>query len=380
MENFITYNPTKLYFGKNILEKLPDEVQNLGKKALLITGKGSVKKFGYLDQTQSLLEKSGVEIIHFENIKPNPTLKDAEKAVALAKEHQIDFVVALGGGSVIDTAKMVALAYANNQPIWDLMKHQVEPTKKVPLIAILTLAATGTEMNAAAVLQNHQTQEKIGYLNPLMYPQAAFLDPTFTLTVPKNQTINGIVDLIAHSLEAYFSGGDAPLSDRIVAGIINETRDFSPKLLSNLSDYDLRARMMWAATVALNGTTMPGRATNGDWGTHDLAHHISLLWDTPHGQTLSIIFPAWMKAMKYQISDRLENLGKLITGKETTADETIAWFENFFARIGAPLKMSEIGLQKQDKEKLLALWNKNKPGGMHISLTEEDYKNIIQYI
>ncbi len=380
MENFIAYNPVKLYFGKNVLEKLPDEVKNLGKKALLITGKGSVKKFGYFNQVKNQLEKSGIEIVHFEGIKPNPTLKDAEKAVALAKEHQIDFVVALGGGSVIDTAKMLALAYANNQPVWDLMKHQVNPTKKIPLITILTLAATGTEMNAAAVLQNHQTQEKIGYFNPLMYPKASFLDPAFTLTVPKNQTINGIVDLVAHSLEAYFSGGDAPLSDRFVSGIILETRAYAPKLLSNLSDYNLRARMMWAATVAENGTTMHGRATTGDWGTHALAHHISLLWDTPHGQTLSIIFPAWMKALKYKISDRLENLGKLITGKETTADETIAWFESFFARIGAPLKMSEIGLQKQDKEKLLALWNKNKPNGMHINLTEEDYQNIIQNI
>ncbi len=380
MENFTAYNPVKLYFGSDAIDKLPGELQQAGQKVLLITGKGSVKKYGYYDQVVQQLKNTGKEIVEYSGIKPNPVVDDAEKAVALAHQHQIDFVLALGGGSVVDTAKMVALAYANNVPVWKLMKHEVKPVKKIPLFVVLTLAATGTEMNAAAVLQNHQTQEKIGYYSPLMYPKASFLNPAFTLTVPKNQTVNGIVDLVAHSLEAYFSGGDAPLSDRFVASIILETTDYAPLLLKNLQNYDLRARMMWTATVAENGTIMHGRSTTGDWGTHALAHHISLLWDTAHGETLSVVFPAWMKAMKYKVNQRIENLGYLLTGQKITADETIEWFEKFFGSIGAPVSFEQLGLTAQDKEKLLHLWKKNKPSGMHIKLNEKDYQNIIELL
>ncbi len=380
MENFIAYNPTKLYFGNNVINNLPTEIEKLGQKVLLLTGKGSVKKYGYYDQVIQQLKNAGKQIVEFSGIKPNPIVEDADKAVSLAHSEKIDFIVALGGGSVIDTAKLVNMAYANNLPVWSIMKKEVNPETKVPLFAILTLAATGTEMNGAAVLQNHQTNEKIGYFSPLMYPTASFLDPSYTLTVPKSQTINGIVDLVAHSLEAYFSGGDAPLSDRFVASIILETMDYAPKLLNNLNNYDLRARMMWAATVAENGTTMHGRTTNGDWGTHDLAHHISLLWDTPHGQTLSVIFPAWMKALKPRIEKRLEKLGFLLTGKNITADETIGLIENFFIQIEAPTHFKELGLNNNDKNQLLKLWKTNKPTGLNHILDEKDYHKIIANI
>jgi alcohol dehydrogenase YqhD (iron-dependent ADH family) len=380
MENFTAYNPTKLHFGQKVVEKLPEEIAQLGPNVLLMTGKGSVKKYGYYDQVVDALKQSGKNIIEFSGIKPNPIVDDAERALALAKKEKIDFIVALGGGSVIDTAKMVNMGYANGQPIWPIMKREVNPTKKVPLFALLTLAATGTEMNGAAVLQNHQTEEKIGYFSPLMYPDVSFLDPSWTLTVPKDQTINGIVDLVSHSLEAYFSGGKAPLSDRFVASVINETMSYAPELLNNLSDYDLRARMMWSATVAENGTTMHGRQTTGDWGTHALAHHISLLWDTPHGQTLSIIFPAWMKALSYKIGDRLENLGYLLTGKKTLADDTIKIIEDFFNSIGAPTRFEQLGFNDNDKEALLKLWHKNKPRGMNIDITNDDYQQILEKI
>jgi len=213
-----------------------------------------------------------------------------------------------------------------------------------------------------------------------MYPKVSFLNPLWTITVPKNQTINGIVDLVAHSLEAYFSGGDAPLSDRIVTANILETMDYAPKLLNQLDDYDLRARMMWAATVAENGTTMHGRTTSGDWGTHALAHHISLLWDIPHGQTLSIIFPAWMKAITYKIEKRLQNLGKLLTGQQISTNDTIALIENFFKQIGAPVSFKDLGLGENEKQELLALWLINQPSGLHIKLDKNDYKTILEFI
>ncbi len=381
MENFTAYNPTILHFGKNVIDKLPAHLDKVGKNVLLLTGQGSVKKYGYFYQVVEKLQQTGKNIIEFSGIKPNPIVDDAEKAVKLAQQHQVDFIVALGGGSVIDTAKMVNMAYANNQPVWDIMKRQVNPVKKVALFVILTLAATGTEMNGAAVLQNHQTQEKIGYFSQLMYPDVSFLDPEFTFTVPKNQTVNGIIDLIAHSLEAFFSGGNAPLSDRFVASNILETFDYAPALLNDLTNYDLRARMMWTATVAENGTTMHARTTAGDWGTHALAHHISLLWDTPHGQTLSVMFPAWMKAMSYKIAPQLKYLGTLLTGKSNIKpEETIQIFEDFFVNIGAPVKFEQLGLSNQDKQKLLNLWHKNKPTGLNVTLNENDYQNIISFL
>lgn len=381
MVNFIAYNPVKLYFGKDVVQNLSKETRHLGKDILLLTGKNSAKKYGYYDEVIEQLKKNNHRIVEFSGIKPNPTLNDANKALELAKKEQIDFIVALGGGSVIDTAKLVGLAYANHQDIWDLMKRNVTPNKGIPLITILTIAATGTEMNAAAVLQNHQTQEKIGLFHPLMYPKVSFLDPSYTLTVPKNQTINGIVDLIAHSLEAYFGDGDASLSDRFAVANINEAFDYSYLLINDLSNYDLRSRMMWNATVAENGTTMHGRQATGDWGTHALAHHISLLWDIPHGQTLSIIFPAWMKVMKNEIPERIVKLGKLLTRNDKiSADETIAIFEDFFKKIEAPVRMKDLNLTDKHKKELLQLWHINKPTGLNISLDENHYKKIIELI
>ncbi len=381
MENFIAYNPVKLYFGKSVVQQLHKETNNIGRRVLLMTGRQSAKKYGYYEQVIKQLKHNNLEIIEFSGIKPNPILIDANKALDIAHKNKIDFILALGGGSVIDTAKLVGIAYANNQKIWDIMKYKSKPTKSIPLICILTLAATGTEMNAAAVLQNHKANEKIGYYNPLMYPKVSFLDPEYTISVPKNQTLNGIVDLIAHSLEAYFGDGNAVLSDRFAVANIKEAFDYTPKLLNNLSNYDLRARMMWNASVAENGTTMHGRKATGDWGTHALAHNISLLWDTPHGQTLSIIFPAWMKVMKNEIPHRIERLGELFTGnKSISADETIKIFEKFFKKIGMPVSMEDIGLDNENKKQLLKLWLKNKPTGLNIKLNEEHYNKIINLI
>ncbi len=381
MVNFVAYNPVKLYFGKKVIEKLPGEIIPYGKKALIITGKGSIKKLGYYDELTNLLDKSGIEYIEYAGIKPNPVVEDVEKAAELAQKENIDFIIAMGGGSVIDTAKVVSITAGSDLPAWKLMKKEVSPTAAIPLFSILTLAATGTEMNAAAVIQNHKTQEKIGLFHPLMYPKASFLDPSYTISVPKDPTVNGIIDLTAHSLEAFFGDGDAPLSDRLAVANILEAFDYSNDLLKDLTNYDLRARMMWNATIAENGTIMHGRAATGDWGTHALAHHISLLWDTPHGQTLSIVFPAWMKVMKEEIPHRIVKLGQLLTGqKEISADDTIAIFEMFFKALGAPLKMSEIGLNDKDKKELLHLWKQNKPTGLNIKMNENHYEKIIELI
>jgi alcohol dehydrogenase YqhD (iron-dependent ADH family) len=285
MENFIANNPTTIHFGKDVVSELGKVAKETGKKALLMYGKGSVLQNGSYDQTKKQLLQNHIEIVEYNGIKPNPVVENVIEAANFGIRHKVDFIVAVGGGSVIDSAKITAIAIADRVDPWLIMKYSHKAQNALPLIAVLTLAATGTEMNPVAVLQNHKTGEKLGYGNPLIYPRHSFLDPEFTTSVPATYTAYGIVDLIAHSLESFFGKGEATLSDRFVEAIIKEAFENGPKLMENLSDYDLRAKIMWAATNALNGLTSYGR-TSGDWGVHGLGHILSLLYDTPHGASL----------------------------------------------------------------------------------------------
>ena len=308
MENFTAYNPTKLHFGKGVTDTLGETVLEYGKKVLLLYGKGSIQQNGIYDTVVKQLKSAGVEIFEYSGIKSNPLVDDVSEAAQIGKLDHIDVIVAVGGGSVIDSAKITALSIANNTDPWAIMKYKVKPTKTIPLIAVLTLAATGTEMNGAAVLQNHKTNEKIGYVSSLNYPKHSFLDPEFTYSVPRNYTAYGIADLIAHALEAYFGEGDATLSDRFVVAIIKEAMQYAKPVLENPESYEYRAKIMWAATTALNGMTSHGRK-GGDWGVHDIGHNISYLFDTPHGATLTIAYPAWLKIQKDRIPERIFKLG-----------------------------------------------------------------------
>lgn len=380
MKNFTAYNPTKLFFGKGVLDEFGDTLLALGKKTLLVTGKKSVKKYGYFDIVTQKLNDLGINYVKYEGISPNPSIKDVRKAVKLCKKEKVDFIVALGGGSVIDSAKIIAASYSNNAEPWDVMTGKVPLEKRTPLAVILTFAGTGSEMNSAAVIQNEEENLKIGFADPSLFPDYSYLDPTFTKTVPKNQTIYGIADLIAHSLEAYFAEGDAHLSDRFIAALFNEVSEVAPLLLENLHNYEYRYRIMWAATVALNGTLYHGRKTSGDWGVHSLGHALSFMFDTPHGATLSLIYPAWLKHMKSKISDRIANLGKLITGKEVTAEQTIEIIENFFKKIGAPTEWGQVELCPNDKFLIKKFWINSKASGTYHKLEEEDYDGILSKI
>ena len=376
MEKFVAYNPVKLHFGKGVVNNLKDSLSRYGKRVLFIIGKGSVKKYGYYDIVKNQLIEAGLEITEFEGIKPNPLIEDARKAMELGIENNVEFVVALGGGSVIDSAKMIALGIANNTDPWDFLTGKEQPKTTIPLINILTLAATGTEMNAASVLQNHETGQKIGWGHPLNFPAESFLDPAFTLTVPKDYTAYGVVDLIAHALEAYFGKGEPSVIDEITFSIIKDSIKNGPKLLNNLDNYELRESIMLDATLALNGLTMYGKQS-GDWGVHSLGHEISLLFDTAHGATLSIVYPAWLKLLSNKIPDRISKLGKGLFDVETVED-TISELEKVFVRLGSPIRLSDIGLGENEATQLLEQFNKNGVSGVHHCLNSSDYQNIIQ--
>jgi len=375
MKNFTAYNPVKLHFGKDVVNTLGETVKQYGNKVLLIYGQGSVKKYGYYDKVLPQLKSAGLKVFEYSGIKPNPIVDDVEKAAALGREKKIDVIVALGGGSVIDSAKIIALSIATGLDSWEIMTHKVNPDKTIPLVNVLTLAATGTEMNAAAVVQNHQTAQKIGYVHPLNFPKDAFLDPQFTATVPANYTAYGIVDLIAHALEAYFGEGEPSVIDRITFAIIKDAVHWGPQLMKDLTNYELRANIMLDATLALNGLTTYGKVV-GDWGVHTMGHELSLLYDTPHGASLSIAYPAWLKLQKAKISERIVKLGKGVFDV-STADETIAALTDFFIAIQSPVSLSEIGLDASNKPEIIEQFRKNGVSGTHHKLTNEDYIKLV---
>lgn len=378
MENFTAYNPTKLHFGKNVTDTLGDTAIKFGKRVLLIYGKGSVQRNGIYDKIVKQLKSVNAEIFEYNGIKSNPIVDDVSEAAQIGKLNNIDVIVAVGGGSVIDSAKITALAIANNTDPWAIMKYKVKPETTIPLIAVLTLAATGTEMNGAAVLQNRETAEKIGYVSSLNYPKHSFLDPAFTVTVPKDYTAYGVVDLISHSLEAFFGEGDASLSDRFVEAIIKEAMKYGPLLLKEPKNYEYRANIMWAATNALNGLTNYGRK-NGDWGVHAIGHNISYLFDTPHGATLSIAYIAWLKLQKDRIPERIKSLGNHLFNTNSI-DATITKLEDFFKSLDSPVKLSDINIGKDQQEKITKQMIDTEINGMVHKFSDEDRKKIVELI
>ena len=378
MENFVAHNPTQVHFGKGVVAQLGETAARLGRKALLLYGKGSVLRNGSYRDTRDRLASAGIAIVEYSGIKPNPVIEDVDRAAGLGREQGVDLVVAVGGGSVIDSAKVIAVAIPEQCSGWDVMEGLRDPETAIPVIAVLTLAATGTEMNAVAVVQNNQTMQKFGYRHRVMFPSHSFLDPDYTRSVPADYTGYGIADLVAHVLESYFGQGDASLSDRFAASIILEAMEYGPALLKNPDDYDLRARIMWAATNALNGLLAAGRA-NGDFASHALGHQLSLLYDTPHGASLSIAFPAWMKHMTPRIIHRLEKLGQDLFGNPS-AVQTIQQFETFFRKVNCPVRLQDIGIGPDQKEAIVSLVIQNQCNGKNPEnlLDDRDREQIVE--
>ncbi|MCX7955060.1 MAG: iron-containing alcohol dehydrogenase [Bacteroidales bacterium] len=376
MEKFVLHNPTKLYFGKNSIQNLEKEANNLGKKALILFGKNSAKKNGAYTDIVKCLKKLGVDFVEFWGIKPNPRINEAYEAINIGIKEKVDFIIAVGGGSTIDTAKFVSLCIPEKHDLWKVVKEEVVPQKALPLIVILTLSATGSEMNCFAVIQNDDTKEKLGFAHPLIYPKISICDPTYTLTVSPQQTAYGIADIISHLLEAYFGECNSYLADKYVFATFKEIVEIALPLLKNPTNYELRERIMIASTFALNGITYFGRKTP-DWGVHEIAHNISALFDTPHGASLSIVYPAWLKFFKQKINDRLRLLGKNVFNVNNS-DKVVERLIKFFKSLNCPTSLNDINLKKVDYENLNNLLIKNKPSGYVYKIKKNDYKKLIK--
>jgi alcohol dehydrogenase YqhD (iron-dependent ADH family) len=376
MENFIAYNPVTLHFGKNILTTLGPTLKEYGNRVLLVYGKGSVKKSGLYDRIMDGLKLQGFEVSEYGGIKSNPVIEDVDAAAAIGREHQSDVILAVGGGSVIDSSKIISVTIPVENSGWDFFTGKINAAKAIPVVAVLTLAATGTEMNPFAVVSNHALGQKSAYGSPLTFPKHSFLDPGLTLTVPRDYTAYGVADLIAHCFEAWFGIGETTLTDRFVISIVKEAMEYGPKLLADLQNYEYREKIMFAATMALNGMTMYGRST-GDWGVHSAGHCLSLLYDVPHGASLTIVYPAWMRHFKTQAGHRIVQLGSGLFDETLTADETIDRIEAFFKSLGCPIRLSDLKIPGDPGQPLFESMVHNKVNGGNLKMKEEDYRALI---
>ena len=347
MNNFTFCVPTDIRFGRDQIECLPEELKKYGKRVLLVYGGGSIKRTGLYEKIQSLLKE--FEIYELSGIEPNPKLSSVRKGVALCKEHKIDVVLAVGGGSCIDASKHIACgAFYEGDP-WDLVLDRSKVTGALPIAVVLTICATGSEMNSGAVISNEETNEKLEINTPLLYPALSICDPTYLYTLPAKQTAAGTVDIMSHVFEQYFQPNDgAYLTDRLAEAVLKTCIHYGPIALKEPENYEARSNLMWSSTVGLNHLLTVGKG--GAWSVHPMEHELSAFYDITHGVGLAILTPAWMR---YVLSDetvaRFAMYARNVWDIEETdlyraAQLAIDKTEEFFISLGMPSTLREVGI------------------------------------
>lgn len=382
MQNFVFYNPTKLIFGKGQLDQLQVEVPKYGNKVLLVYGGGSIKRNGLYDKVIRNLHKVGAEVFELAGVEPNPRLTTAEKGIEICRMEDIDFLLAVGGGSVIDCTKLISAGAKYNGDAWDIVTKKAAPAEAIPFGTVLTLAATGSEMNSGSVITNWETKEKHGWGSPLTYPKFSILDPVNTFTVPKNQTIYGIVDMMSHVLEHYFHHEEhTDFQDRMCESLLQTVMETAPKLLDDLENYEHRATILYNGTMALNG--MLNMGYHGDWATHNLEHAVSAVYDIPHGGGLAILFPHWMEHNLKVKPSRFKQLAVRVFGvnpegksDEEAGVEGIRKLGEFWNSIEAPSRLADYNIDDSQLETMADKAMVNGEFGNFTTLNKEDVLHI----
>ncbi|MEK4473190.1 iron-containing alcohol dehydrogenase [Paenibacillus sp. FSL R7-0048] len=354
MRKFEFYNPTKLIFGQGTLEALKTEVPKYGKNVLLMYGGGSIKRSGLYDKVVAELSSIGVTVTELSGVEPNPRLSTVHKGVELCREHNIDLVLAVGGGSVLDCAKAVAVGAKYDGDMWDFVERKAAAQDALPLGTVLTMAATGSEMNNGSVITNEVTKEKMGWGSVHAYPAFSILDPENTFSLPRDQTVYGMVDIMSHVLEHYFhTDGNTPVQDGFCETLLRTVIETAPKLIEDLNNYELRETIMYCGTMALNGMVSMGFA--GDWATHNIEHAVSAVYDIPHGGGLAILFPQWMKYNLSTNPARFRQLAVNVFGVEPAGKtdeeiglEGIEALRNFWDSIGAPKTLGDYDIDDSE--------------------------------
>lgn len=350
MNNFEFCCPTKVVFGKGSIAKLPELIDK-NKKILMTYGGGSIKKNGVYDQVKKALE--GYNVIEFEGIEPNPTYETCMNAVEIVRNENIDFLLAVGGGSVLDGTKFIAAAakYEGKEP-YDMVSIEAPVGEVLPLASVMTLPATGSEMNSGAVISRKSTNEKFALHCTQLYPQFSIIDPEATYSLPVKQTVNGIVDTFVHVMEQYATYDvNSPLQDSWALGLIKTLIQEAPKVLENPNDYEARANVFWCATCGLNFWLSQGLVQ--DWSTHRIGHEITAFYGLDHGQSLAVILPRLWTARKEAKSNKLAKLAREVYGCQETddlkaSDCAIKKTEEFFNSIGMKTSLADYGVNPEE--------------------------------
>lgn len=361
MKNFIQYSPTEIVFGKDTQHQVGVQVKKWGgSKTLIVYGQGSVVRSGLLDQVKASLEKEGVSYCEWSGVQPNPRLAHAQVGCELAVREGVDFILGVGGGSVIDTAKAIAHGVANPQnPIWDIWTGKVKLTKTTPVGVVLTISAAGSETSDSAVLTNEEVGKKAGINTDLNRPVFAIMNPELTYTLPKFQIACGVVDIMMHTLERYFIPNSRNrMTDEIAQGLLRTVIDSGRVAMKNPSDYDAMSEIMWCGSLSHNNLTGLGRAK--DFSVHKMGHALGARFDKAHGATLSAIWEAWALYGYQNDLERFKHYGKTVWGIETeepeaAAREAIACTVEYFRELNMPTCLSELGIGIQEEKVLREL-------------------------
>lgn len=382
MNNFDFCVTTDVLFGRGQEELLPAKLAIYGKKILLTYGGGSIKKSGLYEKIKNLL--NDFEIFELGGIEPNPRIESVNKGVEICKKEHIDLILAVGGGSTIDCSKAIAAASFYDGDAWDLLTGKGQITKALPIAVVLTIAATGSEMDMAAVISNMQTKEKLLMGHPSLLPKIAVLNPENTFTVPPYQTASGSADMMSHIMETYFDSVEAFVPDAMAEGLLRAIIKYTPMALQDPEDYEARAQLMWTSSLALNGILATGKSFM--WSCHYIEHELSAYYDITHGAGLAVITPKWMRyILSDSTVDKFCDYAVNVWGFEKSEDkfklanQGIDATEAFFSKIGLPSKLSEFGIDDTKFEvmakKAVEIGHLKKA---YVPLAENDVINILK--
>lgn len=366
VHNFDYNTPTRLLFGRGKIERLPEVAAEFGKKVLLVYGGGSIKKLGIYDKVKTLL--ADCEIYECAGVEPNPKVTSVNEGARLCREHDVDFVLAVGGGSVIDCAKAICAARYYDGDAWDIVTDPSKITKALPLVTVLTLSATGSEYDPAAVISNMDENKKIGVLTPVFYPRVSICDPEYTFSVSKKQTAAGCADIMSHIFEQYCVKDSNLVSDGLCETVLRAVLGTGKRAYDKGDDYEARATLMWASSLACNGICVTGNSFAA-WVCHGIEHELSAFYDITHGEGLAIVTPVFFR---YNLND--ETVGRFATLANRVfdvpfeadlyamAEKGFQKLEAFFASIGLPSKLSQVGITSDEHfeamaESCMKLWD-----------------------
>ena len=354
--DFCFHNPTKIYFGKGAINNLKDELKKYGNTIMLAYGKGSIKKIGLYDELMKIFNEAGKKVVEFSGIMPNPTAAKVKEGIKLVRENNVDFILAVGGGSTMDCTKAVSMGAANDVDFWDYFYMNYNPPKnKIPFGTIVTMVGTGSEMNGGSVITNEDVKIKTGVVYPNMLPDFSILNPEYTYSLSKFQMVSGICDMMSHIMEQYFSKPDTDnVSDDLSEALMKNIIKNAYICIENPNDYNARGNIMWDATLALN--TLIGCSKEGDWEVHNIEHQLSAYYDVAHGMGLAAISPSYYrhiidfglsKFKKFAI-----NVFGVSTDNKTDKEialEGINKLEEFFKNIGATTTLRELGITNKEE-------------------------------